>query len=983
MNNAIGAARRISLVAAFALACLLLNPRAASGSDIFTDYSIASWTARTGLPSGAVWSIAQDASGYLWLATDAGLVRFDGVRFVNADTIGLDPLPGAPARSLASARDGAIWVGFGRSAGIARIQNRRVRVFDARHGLGAGTVRVIVEDQPGSMLAGMDDGLYRLEGDEWRRILPSTDRPPVQILSVAPTSRDVLVATSVGVYRQDHQGPWRRLPTYGEGIAGIAVEPSGAVWTTDQRRGFRRDDSRERVVASVDEGVGNRLFIDSRGTVWVGTRGQGLWRVRRQTAGNALSIDAITTVTGLSGDSVYAVIEDRQGNIWLGTTLGLTQLVPRKLTVPREPRFVRTMAASRAGRVWVATPTELLEIAADGEANAASSASTRIAVQGVRALHADTRGRTWALTSDRLLEVQDGRLRHVPIRSASSLRDLTAITSDLGGSIWIYDAQEGLHRQSGSSGRVVKASDPVGKGQAVTLHSDQRGRLWIVSDDGTVRVLVDGVVRERPRHKTASRPALLEDRQGNVWIVSDAGLGRIGADATASLPPSRLPWGRFLSAVIDGSDRLWVGTESSLVRVSLDEFDDALRDQSHVFRRTVFDQTDGLAGSSTRVARPNAIRSSDGRLWFVTGRGISSVNPSLDPDDAPARVQVESLAVDGIVLAADSDPRIGPGTPRVAIDYTLVNLTSPLKARFRYLLEGFDDQWTLAGTQRQATYTNLPPGQYRFRVQATNDVGSWTEPGATLAFTIQPFFFQTTWFLLLSMMGVVLTAYAGWRARVRQIEGRATLVMNERLRLSREIHDTLMQGLAGVALQFDVLARRADPASRSQLERLRDFVEDCLGDARRSIWNLRSDGENRSTLDAALRSVGERAAGLAGVGFDFVVTGGARRCDPDVEHQIFRIVQEAVTNSIRHAQATRLVVELHFSRDRVKLRVSDDGCGFGPDADGQEGSTHFGILGMRERAEQVGGTFSVGASPHGGTTVEASIPITVAEGTRH
>ena len=253
----------------------------------------------------------------------------------------------------------------------------------------------------------------------------------------------------------------------------------------------------------------------------------------------------------------------------------------------------------------------------------------------------------------------------------------------------------------------------------------------------------------------------------------------------------------------------------------LNELKNAIHDPSRQFRRWELDQTDGLGALPSSWAIPSAIRTSDGRLLFVTDRGITAIDPrGTTNDSSSSLVTIEDIAVDGQLLPAASQLQIGPRSVRVAIDYTILNFRAPVKARFRYRLEGFDEDWIMAGTTRQAMYTKLQPGRYVFTVQATNDDGSWNTSGSTVAFVVQPYFFQTAWFSAFWIISLALLAFAVWRNHIRQVRRQIIAVMNERLRLGREIHDTLLQSFAGLALQFDVLSRGSDATSKQQLERL-------------------------------------------------------------------------------------------------------------------------------------------------------------------
>jgi len=952
------------------------SPAAAQSRDVLAEYTVTSWSARNGLPSNGVWAIAQDAVGYLWLATDAGLVRFDGIRFVSGESLGLDGLPSVQAFSFAIGNDGALWVGFARSGGIARIMHRQVQTFDSSDGLGGGTVNAIVVDSTGSVLAGTDEGLYQLDGLRWRHVgFRVEERVQILGLTLDPGG-DILVATSSGVWRRDSHHRWMQV--IDSGFTARAVpDPAGGIWFTDLRTGFRRLDTSGHLQEHPDPGSGHRLLLDRQDNLWVGTLGQGLWRARR-TADGQIAVDRLP-----SADPVYSILEDRQGSIWVGTVFGLTQLTPRQLRPVHESPLMRSVTVATGGRLWAATPMELIQI---DTTQVPAQLVRRVPVEGVRVLHADATGQLWASTGQHLLRLDGTTLRPISSNTVSTkpLSNIDAIASDSSGHIWVHDAGEGLHRVDPVTGLLIRVAPRLDSRGPPHLLGDRKGRLW-VSSGGQVGVVEDDGIRWLLTFHATTGGALTlhEDSLGNVWAVGDEIIARFSGVEPSTLRAPRVPWRRAMSAVIDGSDQLWVGSEIGLQRVSLSDFDEVVADPDRSLRQTGFEPTDRTLGLTARTARPNAVRAENGSLWFITDAGLSSLEPASARKSAqPPPPQIETVLIDGQVRSADAGMRVPPGPARIVLDYALADLQSPLKTRFRYQLEPIDHAWIVAGTGRQATYTNLPAGAYTFRVQATDDTGAWTEPGSMLEFNIESFFYETSWFAGLTIAAVALLGYGGWHLRVRAIEQRAESVMNERMRLSREIHDTLMQGLAGVALQFDAISRQVNPDVRPRLDRLREFVEESLADARRTIQHLRSP-DGRSILTGALRDAVERSAKLADLEFEFVVSGLPGAIDPQVEHHIFRIVQEAVANVVRHASASGFRVELRFSGERVELEVSDDGRGIDLDAHELPDDSRFGLIGMRERAEQLGGTLTVQRNHSGGTIVAASLPTVARGGRRH
>jgi len=304
-----------------------------------------------------------------------------------------------------------------------------------------------------------------------------------------------------------------------------------------------------------------------------------------------------------------------------------------------------------------------------------------------------------------------------------------------------------------------------------------------------------------------------------------------------------------------------------------------------------------------------------------------------------------------------------------------VDLTAASKLHFRYRLDGFDSDWVDAGTRRQAAYTNLPPGTYHFRVANSYNGRRWSESGGVWAFRIEPAFYQTGWFYTLCVLALCVTLWGAWRLRLRQVQTRFALVLHERARMAREIHDTLLQGLVGAAVQSKIISTLLDShpdAARELLDRLRTQAEQSVRETRESIWNLRAPGLDTADLAVLLQDTGENLIAGSHLAFDLAVSGRPRPCAPSVAEQLLRIAQEAIRNAVRHADATRLDVRLEYSGRFVVLSVSDNGRGLQPDPREDPG---WGLVNMRERARQIGGRLTLANNPGAGMRVELVAPL--------
>jgi signal transduction histidine kinase len=373
------------------------------------------------------------------------------------------------------------------------------------------------------------------------------------------------------------------------------------------------------------------------------------------------------------------------------------------------------------------------------------------------------------------------------------------------------------------------------------------------------------------------------------------------------------------------------------------------------------------------------VRGADGRLWFATGLGVAIFDPlMLPPNPRPNPPRIEGVLAEGRRVSRRDDLTLPYGTSTLAIDYTTASLGAASKLRFRHRLEGLDADWVSAGPLRTAAYESLPAGQYRFHVSATTD-GVWTE-AATWAFAVAPPFYQQSWFLILCTLGTVALLGSAWGLRVGALRRRYALVFEERARVSREVHDTLLQSLAAIGVELETIATQLEPSqspARESLRRLRKQVGHSLRDARDSIWGLRHNQMETRGLVDALREVAETTSATRPVRVELSVGGRPAPCSAEVELQLLRICQEAVRNAIRHGRATHIHVVIDYGSDTLLLSVSDNGCGFVVEDYGTAAETgeHLGLLGMRERAERIRGRFTLTSSPGKGTTVEVSAPL--------
>ena len=951
-----------------------MSARAVDLHNVLTGYALASWTEGEGRSLGDVSAIAQDLSGYLWLGTNAGLIRFDGWRFTRWETISRAPLPRSPIVALCVSRDGALWIGFADGA-VRQVKDNTVLEATSTNGDG-GPVVSLSEDRNGTMWTVANGTVRRFRGGRWEKVVLERGSPAPSALMVRAVGAHVWIGSRYALHKWiEESDSFQRVLNIG--VLDVAEDASQRFWVTDFSHGFRSVAGPE--LPGGFEGKGRRLLSDRRGNLWVATIGEGLWRVQIDGSGRP-TVEKASLNTGLLSDSVEAIAEDREGNIWVGTAGGLQRLTQRTFTPVANIGLV-TALDSDARTVWAGTNNGLFRL------NSNSDQWVREPKQPddswVRSVHVDRRGTLWAGSDRTLLKMSEGRLEPVSLPTPTSFGLIDSLTSDSLGSIWFSDGPRLFRWQHG---RLSQIDGPfeTGERQITLLYVDSADRLWIAFREGGLEVI--NAATGRP-HVTGNTNAahqtvydIFEDSSHVIWILGNGGLTKFSQGRFVTLTPEqRTPASVHGAMVSDGRGELWLNTDNGLLRLTQQAFDAALDDPGRPLQYQLYDAADGVAGAPN--VKLLARRDANGRLWFVRGGALTSVTPTRLTDALPPQlpqfVRIESIVTnDG---AYDLSKSVLPSTTRrVEINYTALALTAPNKIRFRYRLDGFDADWVDAGTQRQAFYTNLAPGTYVFRVEASANGRRWSDPSAAWSFRREPTFVQTRTFYLGSAVLLFLSAAGIWKLRISMVQREFAAALAERLRLSREIHDTLLQNLVGLALQFDAVADSVSAVTadgRSRLVRIRKQVEGYVREARQSVYELRSPSPPTCPdLAAALTEFGAETAGGA-IAFESHVEGEPPEYSAKLRRAVIRIGQEAITNAVRHADARRIRLDLRFEAGVIALRVADDGCGFDVEQVQSEAVDHYGLISMRERAEDIGAELDISSEKGRGTIVELRAPL--------
>jgi len=975
--------------AGFALALLGAAPLAALDPGRPPNrYGHDVWLSRDGLPQEFVQAVTQTSDGYLWIGSLGGLVRFDGVRFTVFDPSNAPGLKDARIVALCPGRDGALWIGTA-AGGVARLEQGLIRPFEPPTESGDRSlkyVRSLHETSDGSLWVGTSGGGLR-RFREGRRVRNEEPVSPGHTVTAVHQDRrgNLWFGTTDGLAML--QGTKLVRYTAGEALphpyvysifedrggtiwvgtrGGLTRIKDGALTTFTRKNGFPGDAART-------------IREDRHGNLWVGTLGQGLLRMSGD------SFVSFTSRDGLSNDHVTCLHEDQEGSLWAGTQRGLNRLkdVPFTSHTMRDGLShdaVNSLLRTRDDGVWVGTDGGGLNRIKDGRIRI-FTAREGLGSDYIGPLFEDREGSLWAGGDGYVSRIKGDRVTTYRTDVEGEGRFVSLLGEDAQGRLLVGVGDRPLRWFD--SGRLAPYDAATDRGQyRFSVMRDRKGALWFGTVEGLGR-FQDGrytLYTEKDGLPDDTVHSVYEDSQGALWIATTAGLCRFRDGRFVSFTgPGGLGGGVVSQVLEDAAGSLWMNGRRGIIRVRKQDLEAYAEGKASPVPFTVYGVEDGMesADYSAAYIQPAAAKTADGRLWFATTKGVAVIDPNrLEANRLPPAVIIERVLSDDNPVPLEPGLRIPPGRDKFEFHYTALSFISPEKVRFRYILEGFDQAWTAAHERRAAYYTNLPPGRYRFRVTAANNDGVWNESGAAFEFQLEPRFHQTRAFQALVLAALLVAGWSVHRLRVARVEARFATVMTERNRMARELHDSLAQGLAGIALHAGAL-RQAEPAlteaASRHLDTIGRLVQSSLAEARGSVWDLQPESLREGDLPAALKSMVGEMTGDTAVKTALEVRGTPRRLGRQTERNVFRIGQEALTNALKHSQSGQVDIVLTFEPDRVELRVRDHGRGFDPGA--LAGAPEcFGLTSMRERAAQIGGQVTVNSRPGAGTEVVLQAP---------
>lgn len=943
------------------------------------------WQFQQGLPQATIYSIIQSSDGYLWLGTPSGVVRFDGVHFTVMREMGGVPLEKTQVLALLEDKQQNFWLGTD-GGGLIRVRQGVAKRFTKADGLPSDSVQVLLADREGTLWIGTSRGVARLSGDKLTNFSADEGLLPGEVyaLGLASDGSVWVGGDSAGVSIWDgSRFTIRRFNSLPDdsSVRALLGASHGGMWVGTNHglmQVLKDSEQRWTVADDLADNFVYCLAAGSNDSLWIGTR-QGFSRLHQG------DIDSFHPQDGLSQSTAYAICEDHEGSLWVGTKHGLNQFVDRR-TIPFTVREglpsndAGPILQDQSGEIWVGTLGAGLA-RYDGRNFTVVSIEQGLASNTITALATGAPDEQWVGTDRGLNRLDDAQVTSTYTTDhglpSNSIRCLLRTSA---GDFWAGTSAGLVLLRGDKFVAPVDASGPAR--QPISALAESHGQLLVATTAGNVFRYSGGNFEPLLPEAISARDigAIFVDAAGLIWIgTQSSGLILVDGHRVAAFSTAD---GLYDDAIFgitsDDRGRLWMACSKGIFSVKRDDLLSFAAGRLQRFANLPISPTDGQRTIECRGdVQPSLWKMQDGRIWFSTIHGLIVLDPNnLTLPLPPAPVVVEEMIVNGTSRSPNDGAPLPRGANNISFRYTALSYRSPTRITFRYRLDGFDKDWVDAGTRHEAFYTNLAPGKYRFRVEARNVDERVSEAPAPIDFTLRPRIYQARWFLPVCLAVAAAAGWFAYRWRVRWIEARLQAIAIERSRIARELHDTLMQGFSGVTMEMQALLMRLPPSeNRDTLDEIINDAGMCLREARRSIGGLRSTSGQESGLAASIAQTARQLTDSTDARLKLALPQSPSRLPASIEYDLLRIAQEALVNAVKHAQAGAIDVSLDYLPQSVRLTIQDDGVGFVPDVVSVAPGEHYGLMGMRERASQIGAKFSIESTPGRGTRVTVSLPV--------
>ncbi len=991
------------------------------------------WQTDEGLPQNTVNCILQTRDGYLWIGTEGGLARFDGIQFTVFNRSTTPQLPWNQINSLYQDAQGVLWIST--ADGLTSLDGTHWSALTTQDGLPSNQVSSVYQDQKGMLWITTANGFVADWKGKVQSFASANSQAAENVVAILSDAQGVVwIAGDQGIQAYDN-GKWTTV--YPGNVTGFTRSPQGILWAATDRGIGKIENGKLRFEldsVSLHGAEVETILADRSGVLWIGTSsGLDVWdghtftsdSTRNGLPGNAVHtifedregtvwvstdhgvarfvhgvmdtfvMDTFTTKEGLSAPLVLSMFEDQEGSLWLGTDAGgMTMLRNQVFTsyTSADGLTEENTKAIFASQDHAAGQDSVVWIGTDGGGLVRMSqqrfqtirAKDGLASNIVLAIAPDAQDGLWVGTPDGLDHIQkDGHITR--LTSADGLADdfVRSLLADGDRSLWI-GTRHGLSHWKNGIAESYTQMDGLNSDFIGALAKDSNGNLWIGTLNG-LNEWSQGKFSSYTTHDGLSSDiitALYADSKSALWIgTKGGGLNRLKNGRLFSYGGIDSIPQNIYGFIEDKSGNLWISSDRGIFKLSLASLNDYAAGRSKNVSLVAYGTADGMPTSQcSSGGHPAVSKSVDGTLWFATPRGVTSIQPEdAAYNTTPPPVAMEQVSIDGKGVPSNAALLVSPGHTRYAFRYAGLSFVAPQRVRFRYRLEGFDPAWIDAGTRRQAEYTNLKPGKYRFRVIAENNDNVWNDTGASFLFQVEPHIYQTVWFYLALIALLAFTAYELYRVRVRQMQSQFGAVLAERNRIAREIHDTLAQGFVGISLQLEIAKRLladSNHAVKEHLDTAISQVGSSLSEARRSIWDLRSQNSGTVDIPARLSEIVQQTKKKSTAEIALEIHGAYRSIPEKTAHELVKIVQEAIINAVRHARASHILVQVNYESASVHFSVADDGKGFTEvEAAHASAGGHFGLTGMKERARMIQAVFQVESKLDLGTKITVRIDL--------
>ena len=974
-------------------------------------YLIDTWETEDGLPENSATAMVQTPDGYLWFGTFNGLVRFDGVRFTVFNRANTPQLPDAGIVNLHVDQRGWLWVSTLR--GTVVLADNKWQSFGTNEGWAGNYVRTFAERSNGDLLFTTFDGkILEFANGRLRQLPDPPGEPGGGYQAHVDEMSQWWVAQHQFVGHWDGQRWVQMVEVSGAAPdrTSIAAARGGGMWLFLNNVLCRYRGGTQVSRLPVPEFLGSvwSMSEDSGGNVWICTD-RGIFQVS-----SAGKVRHWTFTNGLSSDSSRFVFEDRENNLWVGTSGGgLQRFKARRFYSfgveerSEPPQVVSSVSANAAGDVWIATYGRGLFRRSASELTRVPLSAHDNVGRWLQSVLEDRMGRVWAGTSLQGLWLLGKHDPRVILAGEAGDNGFTTLFEDSRGRVWIASGQDACVYDSGRF-RVFGLQDGLPRGPISCFAEDSSGAVWLAHQDGVFRLVKDRfmLMNDESGLPLSDIACLRGDGSGAMWMGSRTQAlirwheGRIATVGAAA----GLPVHAIYSILEDKHGNWWMTSDAGVVRAGLADLRAAADNPAARVRCQVLDKSDGLPGTEFSTGRqPMSARDAEGKLWFAMPKGVAVIDPEKSSvNEKPPPTHIEKVSYFLPASGAASGRRVElrppfsekvflpPGSRQLEISYTGLSFVSAEKVRFQVKLEHEDAEWLQADNRRVAYYYDLQPRDYVFRVRAANNDGVWNEAGASLAFAVQPLFWQTLWFKALGLVMLAALVYGGVHQRMARLEKERAAQQaftrqvilseeNERKRIAGELHDGLGQNLLLIKNRLALAAARQSdvPEHTRQLEAATAATTRAIGEVRAISHALRPTALEEVGLTKAIESMLEQLGEGSATKFAAELDKIDGLLAPEMEINLFRIVQEGLNNITRHAGAAQVILEVKREDPGLRVSLFDDGRGFDAEKlrDGAGARRGLGLASMNERVKYLTGSLDLQSAPGRGTRVTVRVPL--------